>query len=174
MVLIKRRVKLPLNRQYFSALLTGSEGGLSTTTAIIAGLMISTDQPDLVVLIAVISFLVQAFNNAIGRFSSEYTDQELDGRRKWLTYGQPARDAFAQFTAHIVMSTLVLLPIVLVADVTRAIVYSITITLFFLFVIGFYKGRLARTNALRDGIELLVLGSLIISVGIAAGLILRV
>lgn len=174
MAFIKRRVRLPANldRQYFTAMLSGSEGGLSTTTAIISGLMISTDQPDLVVLSAVISFLVQAFNSAIGRFSAEHTDQELDSRRKWLDYGQPARDAFLQFATHLIMSTLVLLPIALVADATRAVVYSIAITLLFLFIIGWYKGRLAKTSSWRDAFELVVLGSLVISVGITAGLVL--
>lgn len=154
-------------------MLAGWEGGLSTTTAIIAGLMISVDKPDLVVLIAVISFLVQAFNGAIGRFSAEHTEQELDRRRRWMSYAEPAKDAIVQFMAHVTVSILVILPIVLIPDVALALSLSIGITLLFLFFIGIYKGRLAKTSSLRDGVELVILGSLIISIGITAGYFLQ-
>ena len=147
---------MPLSRQYFTAMLAGWEGGLSTTTAIIAGLLVSTDKPHLVVIIAVISFLVQAFNGAIGRFSAEQTDQELDSRRKLFTYVQPAKDAIIQFLAHITVSILVILPIVLIPDVAKALSLSIGITLIFLYLIGWYKGRLAKTNGVRDGMELMI------------------
>ncbi|HEX9594892.1 MAG TPA: VIT1/CCC1 transporter family protein [Candidatus Saccharimonadales bacterium] len=170
---ILRRIHLPLSRQYFTAMLAGWEGGLSTTTAIIAGLMISTDKPDLVVLIAIISFMVQAFNGAVGRFSAEQTEQELDSRRRWMSYADPAKDAIVQFLAHVTVSILVILPIVMIANVLIAVSLSICITLLFLFFIGFYKGRLAKTSGLRDGVELVVLGSLIISIGITAGYFLQ-
>lgn len=168
-----RRIQLPLSRQYFSAMLSGGEGGLSTTTAIIAGLLVSTDKPDLVVIIAVISFLVQAFNSAIGRFSAEHVDQQLDSRRRWLSYAQPAKDAIIQLLAHVTVSLLVLAPIVLIPSVTAALSLAIGTTLAFLFFMGYYTGRIARTNAWRDGIEQVVLGSLIISIGIAAGYFLQ-
>ncbi|HEX9679422.1 MAG TPA: VIT1/CCC1 transporter family protein [Candidatus Saccharimonadales bacterium] len=173
MSLIKRRLRLPFGRQLFAALLSGSEGGLATTTAITAGLLISTDQPDLVVLTATISFLVQAFNGSMGRFSAEHTDQELDQRRKWFDYGGPIRDALTQFVSHVLMSVIVLLPIVVVADVGRALTYAVALTLFFLFLIGAFKGRLVKNSPLRDGIEMVLVGSLIISVGIVAGFALR-
>lgn len=164
---------MPLSRQYFTAMLAGWEGGLSTTTAIIAGLMVSTDKPDLVVLIAVISAMVQAFNNAISRFSSEYTDQELDGRRKLVDYVGPAKDAAVQFLAHVTVSVLVILPIVLVANVAQALALTIAITLVFLFFIGLYRGRLAKTSGLRDGVELVTLGSLVIIIGLVSGYFLQ-
>lgn len=154
-------------------MLAGWEGGLSTTTAIIAGLMVSTDKPDLVVLIAVISATVQAFNGAISRFSVEYTDQELDGRRKLIDYVGPAKDSMVQFLAHITVSIVVILPIVLIANAAVALGLTILITLLFLFLIGLYRGRLAKTSGLRDGVELVTLGSLVIIIGLVSGYFLQ-
>ena len=174
MPIIRRTIKLPFNKEFLMSLLSGSEGGLSTTAAIIAGLFISTDKPEIVVTSAVIAFSVQAFNGSISRLSTEHTENELKYETRWLGYRLPAYHAIMQFFAHMIMGTIVLLPIALVPSLTRALTMSIGFTLFFLFIIGFYKGRLAHNNPIREGLEMVILGSLVICVGIAAGIILTV
>jgi VIT1/CCC1 family predicted Fe2+/Mn2+ transporter len=58
-------------------------------------------------------------------------------------------------------------------SVNIAVVVSVTITLLLLFSAGFFRGYMLRTNGLRDGIETLLLGGGIISVGLISGIIVN-
>lgn len=169
LMLLARKPKLPFDREYFMALLGGLEGGMATTTAIVTGLVITTDQRDLVVATAVISFMVQGFNSAVGRFSSEHTDDEIDHIESWKGYRKPVYNALLQFTSHILVSLLVILPIVFVGNLFDAVMWTIGITLVTLFSIGLYKGYVLKLHPFRDGAEQLILGALVIAVGIVAG-----
>lgn len=171
-MLFRQKTKLPFDRDYFLALLGGLEGGLATTTAIVVGLSITTEQRELIVTTAVISFMVQAFNSSVGRFSAEHTDDEIDHIESWRCYRKPAYNALLQFTSHIAVSLFVILPIVFMSDLFAAVVWTIIITLGLLFFIGLYKGVLLESHPARDGFELFLLGALVVSVGMIAGFIL--
>lgn len=172
MPLLHRPVMLPFDRGRFMAWFAGSEGGLATTTAIIAGLMVIHTGLDVIVVTAIISFMVQGFNGSIGLFAAERTDDEINREDRMSGYRKPAVNALLHFMSHVLMSVLVLLPILLVPNQFKATTYSIVITLVLLFGIGAYKGKIVKRNPIRDGLELVVLGSLVISVGIVAGTIL--
>ncbi len=172
MALLKRSVRLPLDKEYFMSWFSGSESGLATTTAIIAGLMASRTPLEVIALTAVISFTIQAFNGAINSFSTSRTDDEIESVDNLRGYRKPVLNALLHFVSHVLMSALVLLPILVVADAARATILSITITLSILFMMGLLKARLAKTHMVRDGLEMVLLGALIIGVGGAAGIIL--
>lgn len=171
-MLFMQKTKLPFDREYFLALLGGLEGGLATTTAIVVGLSITTEQRELVVTTAVISFIIQAFNSSVSRFSAEHTDDEIDHIESWKGYRKPVYNALLQFTSHIAVSLFVILPIVFISDLIVAIAWTISITLLLLFAIGLYKGSLLKLHPARDGLELFIIGALVISIGIIAGYIL--
>lgn len=150
----------------------GSEGGLATTTAIIAGLMVTQTGRDVVVITAIISFLVQAFNASVVHYSAERTDDEIDREDKRNGFWSPAIVAVWHFLWHTAMSIFVLLPILLVTNQLVATVYSIGITLVLLFIVGAIKGRAVKRSPLEDGLELVILGALVICVGLLAGILL--
>lgn len=154
------------------ALLSGSEGGLATTSAIAAGLLVSNSDRNIVIITAAISFVVQAFNSAINRFSTEHTDDEIDHEDVLKGYRKPIMNASLQFIAHVVMGVFVLLPIIYVDDAATAMLISIGVTLAMMFLLGLYKGYIVGAHALSDGLEQLGLGAIVISVGILAGYIL--
>ncbi len=171
--LFGREVKLPIERELFNALLNGSEGGLATTTAIISGLLVSTSNRELVVTTAFIAFMVQGFNGAISRYSTERTTDEIDHEDKFSGYRKPVFDGAAQLIAHVSMSLLVLLPIIFVADITTALLLSIGTTLAILLIMGIYKARIVNKPIFSDAIEMVILGGLVITVGTVAGYALR-
>lgn len=172
MPLLHRPIHLPYDRERFMAWFAGSEGGLATTTAIIAGLMVTSTKLEAIVVTAIISFMVQGFNGSIGLFSAQRTADEIEREDSFKGYRQPAVSAFLHFAWHVLMSILVLLPVLLVPDAFKATTYSILITLTLLFMIGAFKGKIVKRNPIRDGLELVVLGSMVISVGLLAGIVL--
>ncbi len=171
-MLFRRFTRLPFDREYFMALFSGFEGGLATTSAIAAGLLISTSDITLVLTTATISFIVQAFNGAIGKFSAEHTNDEIDHEDILHGYKKPIINASLQFIAHFLMGIIVLLPIVYVDNTSEAIIASVAITLVLLFLLGAYKGFIVGKDSLADALQQVMLGALIISAGIVAGYLL--
>ncbi len=171
-MLFRRFARLPFDREYFMALFSGFEGGLATTSAIAAGLLIFTADVTIVITTATISFIVQAFNGAIGKFSAEHTNNEIDHEDILLGYKKPIINAALQFMAHTIMGIVVLLPIIYIENTTEAMLVSIGITLTLLFLLGAYKGYVVGKSSLVDAIEQVGLGALIICAGILAGYLL--
>lgn len=172
--LLSRRVKvrLPFDREYFMAFLSGSEGGVATTGAIICGLLISETDTKLVVTGALIAFIVQAFNSAAVQFLSERTNDEIDQEDTKRGYAKPLMDSSLQFISHTIMSVLVILPVTQILNIQRALLATIGTTLTILFFIGAYRAYVVKKSILRDAFETSLLGAAIINAGIIAGLIL--
>jgi VIT1/CCC1 family predicted Fe2+/Mn2+ transporter len=171
-MLFRRFARLPFDREYFMALFSGFEGGLATTSAIAAGLLIFTQDTSIVITTATISYIVQAFNGAIGKFSAEHTNDEIDHEDILHGYKKPIINASLQFTAHAVMGAIVLLPIIYIDDTAKAMLFSIGITLTLLFLLGAYKGYVVGKSSLADAVEQVGLGVLVICAGIVAGYLL--
>jgi VIT1/CCC1 family predicted Fe2+/Mn2+ transporter len=168
----KRPIKVPFGHEVFNSILGGSEGGLATTAAIIAGLFVNTESRELVVTTAFITFLVQAFNSSASRFSGERTIDEIEQIDEIVGYRTPLLDSMAQLLSHVIAGFIVLLPIVLITNEAYALATSILVALAMMFFMGFYRGRVTRNHALRDGLEMMVIGAAVISVGITAGWLL--
>lgn len=168
----RKFARLPFDRDYFMALFSGFEGGLATTSAIAAGLLIFTHDTSIVITTATISFIVQAFNGAIIKFSAEHTNDEIDHKDILHGYRKPVLKASLQFIAHTVMGIVVLLPIIYLDSTVKAMMASIGITLGLLFLLGGYKGYVVGKNFLPDALQQIALGILIISAGIIAGYLL--
>lgn len=169
----KRPLRVPFGSEIFVSIFGGAEGGLATTSAIIAGLFVSTQDRELVITTAVISFLVQAFNGAIGRYSAERTNDEIEQTEDIVGKRPAIIDAVVQLSSHVSGAVLVIAPIVLIVDVQLALVTSIGITLSLLFINGAVKAYFVKNNPIVEGLELVVLGAMIISVGISAGWLLK-
>lgn len=169
---LRRFARLPFGRDYFIALFSGFEGGLATTSAIAAGLLIFTHDTSIVITTATISFIVQAFNGAIGKFSAEHTNEEFDHEDILHGYKRPVIKASLQFMAHTVMGFVVLLPIIYLDSTTEAMLASIGITLGLLFLLGGYKGYIVGKGFLPDALQQIALGILIICAGVIAGYLL--
>jgi len=155
------------------SLLSGVESGLATTTAIVAGLAISTDRRHVVVVTAIISLSVQAWNSAMITIFSEHTQSQIDHpysiKDHYLLF---INDGLAQFLAHILASFIPILPIVFVSDLSTALISSVLITILLLFVLGYKNGRILKRGAFKTGLEAMVPGALVIMVGVVAGLAL--
>ena len=167
------KLKLPIDVDAYLSLFSGTESGLATTAAIITGLIASTDNRQLVLTTALIAILVQAFNAAIGHLSIERTHGEIENDKSKIAYAKPVSDAASQFAAHLGASFIILLPTIFVTDLQSVLFWTIGTTLGLLFGLGLLKGYLVRRFLVREAFELLVYGSLIISLGIIAGLVLN-
>lgn len=168
-----RKRRIPWGADNFLSVLEGVEGGFAISTGLIAGLSFAEPvSRDIILVTAVISMIVNAFNASAVKYSSEHYVDELDGREKrhaWHYYFVPA---FIEFIMYLVVCLITLTPLLFIDSIQHATWLCVAITLLVLFWAGVYRGRMLRTHPLRDGFELMSLGGMIIAVGAIAGFVL--
>lgn len=166
----RRQVRLRFGSEKFLALFEGIEGGFAIGAGLIAGLAFATDDRQLLLTTAVISLLVSGFNSSTVKYASEHYADELDGKEKQDPAKYYLTPAMYEFLAYAAVSVITVLPLLLIGDIIYAVLTSIAITLSTLFAAGYWRGYLMnRRHGLRDGIELLSLGLVIILIGAMSG-----
>lgn len=165
-----RRPHIPLGADNFLSVLEGVEGGFAIFAGIIVGLSFEGVSRNILILSAGIGIVVNAFNSSAVRYASEHYLDELDGHEKRHRFRSYFIPSLIEFISYIVVSLIALAPLVIIPDLSRALILCIIMTLIILFCAGMYRGALlARRHVIRDGLEVAGLGALIIAVGGAAG-----
>lgn len=164
-----RKRHLPFGIVGFLSFLEGFESGFAITTGIVIGLSFQVHSRHLLVTAACLAIIVNAVNSATVKFASEHTLDEMDGREKRRFVLNSLSPALIQFITHLVVAGAILLPIIIANELRNGIALSILLTLTVLFGAGWYRGKLLRSRALRDALETLLLGLIIICVGALAG-----
>ena len=171
--MFRRRIKLPIDANLFTTLLSGTQSGIATTAAIVAGLATGTDDRQLVLVSAFVAFVVQGFNAAMNHITIAHVDDEIEDSPEKYRLTGPVGEAALQFLMHLITSIAVLTPIVFVTNLQRALITSILIALVLLFFIGLYVGYVVKHAPIRNGVENAILGALVIIAGLSAGIFLN-
>ena len=164
--------QIPFGADNFLSVLEGLEGGFAIFVGIIAGLAFKDVGYNLVIMTAAIGIIVNAFNASAVRYTSEHYLDELDGheKRSWLrAYFVPS---FIEFITYLLVSAVAVLPLILVKNVILAVWLCILLTAIILYTAGAYRGKLLGRHAIRDGVEVMMSGLLIIAVGAFSGWVL--
>lgn len=167
----RRKITLPLGAQRFLAAFEGFEGGFAIGTSIVIALSFTSHSRTTLLLTAIISIVVNGFNNASVKYSSEHYLDELDGREVRHRFKNYFAPAFIEFIAYFAISFLTIIPLLVIHDTVLAIVYSTASTLVLLAAAGFWRAHMLHMPRLRDALETLLLGAGIMAVGVVSGLI---
>ncbi|MDQ5932229.1 MAG: hypothetical protein QG649_314 [Patescibacteria group bacterium] len=169
----RRSIDVPLGTQRFLAAFEGIEGGFAIGASIIVALAIAGLDRDILLATAIVSIVVNGYNSSSVKYSSEHYLDELDGREKKSAFKHYFIPALIEFACYLLLSFISVLPLLFVPDPLAAALFSVTITLFVLFIAGIWRGFMLHTNGIRDGIETAVLGIGIIGVGVISGLVVN-
>lgn len=166
----RRSVQLPLGAPRFLAAFEGVEGGFAIGAGIVAALAIAGLERELLLVTAIISIVVNGFNAASVKYSSEHYLDELDGREKKSAFKHYFMPALIEFACYLLLSFVSIMPLLFIESSLLAVFVSIATTLVLLFVAGLVRGFMLRMNGFRDGLETMLLGGGIIVVGVVSGL----
>ncbi|MFZ1812363.1 MAG: VIT1/CCC1 transporter family protein [Candidatus Saccharimonadales bacterium] len=168
----KHHFRLRHRTHRYGALLSfidGLEGGFAIFAGIVAGLSFSMVHRNALIVTAWVGIVVNAVNAATIRYSSEHYYDELDGREKRSAMHAYFMPALIEFLIYMFVSALSLLPLLFIDHLQTAITTMIVICLTILFVSGAIRGILLHGRWLRDGMEIVVGGIVMISIGTLAG-----
>lgn len=168
---------------YLRSFIFGVEDSLVSTVGLLSGVAIAAVPPKTILLTGVVLIFVEAFSMAVGEFLAEESSEQYLERREGPTprpaSGQASRPGSGQvrqpliagsimFTSYLVSGFVPLAPYVMM-PVASAFWLSIALSLAALFALGLIGARLAKTNLIKSGFRMLVIGGIAIVVGIVAG-----
>ncbi|HET6747124.1 MAG TPA: VIT1/CCC1 transporter family protein [Candidatus Saccharimonadales bacterium] len=169
----RKKLHLPLGAERLLALLEGLEGGFAIGASIVVGLSFADLDRRILLVSAGIGILVNGFNNASVKYSSEHYTDELDGREKHHPLQHYLVPAIIEFAAYFAVGFVTLLPLILVPQLYLALALCSLLTLGMLFAAGYWRGFLMHLHPARDGVEMMFLGACIIVVGASTGYFLH-
>ena len=169
----RRPIVLPLGTQKFLAAFEGLEGGFAIGASIVVALSFTNLSQNILLLTAVVTIIVNGFNNASVKYSSEHYLDELDGREKNSPFRYYFVPAFIEFVSYFAISFISIIPLIVIPNLKLAVIWSVVVTLVILFAAGYYRAYILQMRRWRDACETTILGSGIIIVGLISGLFLH-
>lgn len=157
------------DRDYVRSSFFGVEDSLVSTTGLIAGVAVGTQDAKFVILAGLVGVAVEAVSMAAGEFLSEETTHDLDKRDK----ASPIMGGMIMFVSYFAAGLIPLLPIILLPK-SYSLYVSVFAALVGLFILGLIKGKVTGKNPLRSGIEVLIVGGVAAAIGIAVGVVLKI
>jgi VIT1/CCC1 family predicted Fe2+/Mn2+ transporter len=160
-----------LNREYLRSVVFGIEDSLVSTTGLITGLSVGSDDKSVVVLGGVIAICIEAVSMGAGEYLSDDAVRDLDKISRHNE--RPLISGLLMFVSYLLAGFVPLLPILLL-PLTTAIYLSIVLALVGLFSLGFAKGKILHTSPTRGAVKILIVGGLATGLGVAVGFLFKI
>lgn len=168
----RRKLQLPFGTHHFLAVIEGLEGGFAISASIIVGLHFSNMSHHILIMTILVSILVNGFNAASVKYSSEHYLDELDGREKKNHFYYYWMPALIEFFIYLGISLFAIIPLLVIPDITIAITVLSVTTLAILFAAGWWRGYTVKLHPWKDAAETCLLGAGIIGIGALSGWLL--
>lgn len=159
------------NLEYLRSTIFGVEDSLVSTTGLIAGLSVGSDNKDIVLLGGVVAVVIEAVSMGAGEYLSDDAVQELEKLKRHRD--KPLVSGALMFSSYLLAGAIPLAPIIFF-DYPTSLFLAILLALSGLFMLGFIKGRLLHSHPWRSGTKILVVGGLATLIGLVVGLAFRV
>lgn len=165
----RRLVRLPLNAQRFLAAFEGLEGGFAIGASVLVALSFAGLDRSVLLASVVVAIIVNGFNNASVKYSSEHFLDELDGREKHSAFKHYFIPSLIEFVSYFAISFISIVPLLIVNNLNHAVLMSVLTTLLILYLAGYWRAYMLQMSSRRDALETLLLGAGIILVGLTSG-----
>ncbi len=169
----RKRLRIPFGAQRFLAAFEGLEGGFAIGASIVVALSLAGLDRNVLLATAVVSIIVNGFNNASVKYSSEHYLDELDGREKKSAFRHYFIPSLIEFVSYFAISFISILPLIFMQAIAPAVWLGVILTLVILYAAGFWRGYILNMPRHRDALETMLLGGGIILVGLVSGYILH-
>lgn len=161
----------PINRDYVRSVLFGIEDSLVSTTGLIAGVSVGGASKEVVILSGIVAIVIEAVSMGAGEYLSDDALQELDKIKRHKD--SPSVSGFLMLISYLLAGLVPLAPVVFLSY-PASIYCSAASALVGLFLLGYIKGKILKTNKMRGALKILVVGGIATLLGVAVGLVFRV
>ena len=159
------------NRDYVRSVLFGIEDSLVSTTGLIAGVSVGGASKEVVILSGIVAIAIEAVSMGAGEYLSDDALQELDKIKRHKE--RPFVSGFLMLTSYLLAGLVQLTPVIFLSY-PASVYCSAVSALVGLFLLGYIKGKILKTNRLRGALKILIVGGVATLLGVAVGLIFKV
>lgn len=156
-----------LSIPYFRNFIFGVEDSLVSTVGLLSGIAVADIPKSTILLTGIILIFVEAISMTAGSFLSEHSVHEYVNRSEKVTKVTLV-SSLIMFFSYFLSGFLTLFPYV-VFPVTEALEISITISIILLFILGIVGAKISKTNIIKGGLRMAMVGGIAISVGVLCG-----
>ena len=160
-----------IHEDYLRSIVFGFQDALVSTTGVIVGVAIGSQNKSIVILAGVITIMVEALSMGAGQYLSEKSVHELD--KAGAHTDSLITGGLLMWLSYTLGGSVPLLPIFFL-DITIAPRVSIAFALAGLFILGFLKGKLVNVSPIRSAFEMFILGGFTTAVGLLVGSFLNI
>lgn len=147
-------------------LIFGLEDGLVSTLGVVTGMASGLSNSSVVILSGIVVVLVESLSMAAGTYLSNKAEYDLNKK-----HAAPVLfAALVMFVAYVLGGSIPLLPYFFLS-VNQGIVGSVIATVISLYLVGYYKGVVTRTNRVKSGFEMMTVSLLAAGLGYIIGAI---
>ncbi len=166
-----------LQRTYLSEFVYGGVDGIITTFAVVSGVMGAALSPAIVLILGFANLLADGFSMAVSNYLSTRTEHALNQHENRHETVLPFKTAMATFFSFVALGAIPLLsfivaPLIPVID-QHPFAISAALAGFAFLMVGFMKGRVSDTGALRSAVTTLLIGGAAAAIAFAVGYLLR-
>lgn len=166
---------LPIARRvhasYLRNFIFGVEDSLVSTVGLLSGVAAAGSTRSMIIITGAVLIFVEAFSMAVGSFLAEASAEEYELRRE-APVKQVIVGGAIMFGSYFLSGLIPLAPYVAM-DSTRALWWSIAVSLGALFALGLVGARIAHVSLVRHGVRMLTIGGIAIAVGVMVGVLLK-
>ena len=157
----------PNRESYLRNFIFGVEDSLVSTVGLLAGIATAEISNQAILTTGLVLIVVEGFSMGVGSFLTEETTQEMAGQTPQTL--QAVKGAFIMLISYCLAGLIPLSPYIFLKN-TSAVLTSVLLSLFGLFVLGFGTSKYYdRPNPVRHAIRMLVLGGSAVLVGMLVG-----
>ncbi|OGK17149.1 hypothetical protein A2690_02145 [Candidatus Roizmanbacteria bacterium RIFCSPHIGHO2_01_FULL_39_12b] len=158
------------NKEYLRSILFGIEDSLVSTTGLIAGISIGSDNSKFILLAGFVAVAIEAVSMGAGEYLSDDAVRELEKLRRYK--GNPLLSGTLMLVSYFFAGMIPLLPIIFF-KFPLSLLLSITFAFLGLFLLGYIKGKILNVSPIKGGIKILLVGGLATILGIFVGFLFR-
>lgn len=160
----------PKKAAYFRNFIFGVEDSLVSTVGLLSGIAMAGVERNTIFLTGLILILVEAFSMGAGSFLSESSTEDYIEKRE-VPAGKSIPAGMVMFFSYLIAGFIPLLPY-LIFKTSTAVIFSITLSLIFLFILGLVGAEISKTRRLKSALRMAIIGGLAIAAGSLLGKII--
>jgi VIT1/CCC1 family predicted Fe2+/Mn2+ transporter len=167
---VEPRGALEIARHYIRELIYGSNDGIITTFAVVAGVAGGGLSSPVVLIIGTANLLADGLSMAAGNYMSiRAYESVLETQNLPEEEASPFRHGLATFLSFVVAGLLPLLPYLIPVLPIERFALSVLLTLLALFLVGALRALISNVSWWRGGAEMLALGALVAAAAYGSG-----
>ena len=159
------------NEEYLRSILFGVEDSLVSTTGLIAGITIGSDNLRFVLLAGVVAIAIEAVSMGAGEYLSNDTLNDMEKTKR--PKDNPFLSGALMFISYFLAGLIPLAP-VLLFKFPSSLIISVFLALVSLFFLGYIKGKIIQVSPMRSGLKILFVGGLATFLGLLVGLVFKI